>query len=339
MSQTQTAPTFVYDYHGQPQKLDRLIGKGGEAIVYPLVQRNEVLVKLYHKAELSKRGKALQQKVEAMQKIPDLANFQGVSWPLISVFDDSKRWIGYAMYKAEGVPMCKLAHSVLYTRHFPNLDREKLTRYLINLVRQLKQLQQNGVMVGDYNLNNIICDPNSDSITLIDCDSYQVQVNGQHFACPVGTPDMTPKEQHGKAFSGLVRNKESEAFSLAIILFKCLMLGRHPYDIVGGDDPVANLKSGNFPYGISNKGIPKGPWYNIWSHMPHRIKNHFITTFTEGADDPSQRTSLDEWLESLQLYRKEINKGWHETAIRPDKPKAKTYRGQNSQISQSITWC
>jgi Uncharacterized protein with protein kinase and helix-hairpin-helix DNA-binding domains len=339
MSHRQTTPQIVYDYQGKPQQLDKPFGEGGEAVVYPLAQRDDVLVKLYHPAELAKRGAALQQKVEAMRKVPALANQKGVSWPLISVFDNRKRWIGYAMYKGQGVPMFKLAHAVLYTRHFPNLDRERLTGYLISLVQQLKQLQHNGVMVGDYNLNNIICDPSSDRLTLIDCDSYQVRVNGQHFACPVGTPDMTPKEQHGSAFTELVRTKESEAFSLAIILFKCLMLGRHPYDIVGGDDPVANLKSGHFAYGIGNRGIPKGPWYNIWSHMPHRLKSHFITTFTEGADDPFKRTSLDEWLESLQLYRKEINKGWHEAAIRPDKPKTNVYRGNNSQISQSVSRC
>lgn len=338
MSQTQTAPQTVFDSQGKPQRLDKLFGKGGEAVVYPLAQRDEVLVKLYHEAELTKRGTTLQQKVEAMRKVPALAGQKGVSWPLISVFD-SNRWIGYAMYKAKGVTMFKLAHAKLYQRHFPNLDREQLTGYLISLVRQLKQLQKNGVMMGDYNLNNIICDPNSDRLTLIDCDSYQVRVNGQHFACPVGTPDMTPKEQHGKAFSDLVRTKESEAFSLAITLFKCLMLGRHPYDIVGGDDPVTNLKSGNFAYGIGNKGVPKGPWYNIWSHMPHRLKSHFITTFTEGADDPSKRTTLDEWLESLELYRKEIKKGWHEAAICPEKPKEKVYRGNNQQISQSVSRC
>lgn len=335
MTDTQT----VFDLKGIPQQLGREFGKGGEGSVYPLIQRDDVLVKLYHEQELQKRGKHLQQKVEAMRLAAGLPKQKGIAWPLISVFDDSKRWIGYAMYRAEGKPMAYLGHAVLYQRHFPGLDRLKITGFLITLIRQLKQLQKNGVMMGDYNLNNIICDPSSDRVTLIDCDSYQVRVNGQHFACPVGTPDMTPKEQHGTAFSDLVRTKESEAFSLAIILFKCLMLGRHPYDIVGGDDPVTNLKRGNFAYGIGNKGVPVGPWYNIWSHMPHRLKSHFITTFTEGADDPTKRTTLDEWLESLELYRKEIKKGWHEAAVKPDKPKAKEYRGKNAAVSQSVSRC
>ena len=334
-----TQLTTVFDFQGQPQQLAKKLGEGGEGVIYPLAQRPEVLVKIYHERELVKRGKILQEKVEAMRGVTQLASEKSVSWPLISVFDAQQRWIGYAMYKAEGKDMFLLAHALLYKKHFPGLDRRAITGYLINLVQQLKTLQDHGVMIGDYNLHNLLCQPNSDKVTLIDCDSYQLQFNGRHYASPVGTPDMTPIEHHGKAFSDLVRTKESEAFSLAIILFKCLMLGRHPYDIVGGEDPVTNLKRGDFAYGVGNKGIPAGPWYNIWSHMPHRLKSSFIATFTEGANDPAKRTSLEEWLEILTLYGKEIDKDWHEVAITPSEPKPKKYHGNNRSISQSASHC
>lgn len=326
-----TQPHSVFDQHGQPQSLGPELAAGGEGKIYPLENRSEVLVKLYHSKELAKRGPELQQKVEAMRGLRDLIDYQGVSWPLISVFDPTQNWLGYAMYRAAGKPMFYLAHAMLYKKHFPGLDRRQLVGYLINLVSHLNTLQQKGVMVGDYNLHNILCHPGREQVSLIDCDSYQLTLNGQHFPSPVGTPDMTPKEHHGMAFCNIKRNPQSEAFSLAIVLFKCLMLGRHPYDIVDGDDPVTNLRRGDFAYGSGNTGIPKGPWYNIWSHMPHRLKSQFIATFTEGANDPDKRTSLDEWLYSLQLYRKEMDKGWHEVAIRPDKPKSSAYRGTQSR--------
>lgn len=324
-------PHSVFDQHGKPQSLGPELAAGGEGKIYPLANRAEVLVKLYHSKELANRGPQLQQKVEAMRGMRDLIDNQGVSWPLISVFDQAQNWLGYAMYRAPGKPMFYLAHAKLYQKYFPDLDRRQLVGYLINLVSHLNTLHQKGVMVGDYNLLNILCHPGSDQVTLIDCDSYQLTLNGRHFPSPVGTPDMTPIEHHGMAFSSIRRNPQSEVFSLAIVLFKCLMLGRHPYDIVDGDDPVTNLRRGDFAYGIGNKGIPKGPWYNIWSHMPHRLKNQFIATFTEGANDPAKRTSLDEWLDSLQLYRKEMDKGWHEVAIRPNSPKSSAYRGGQSR--------
>lgn len=325
------ADTIVYDAQHVPQALGPLLAQGGEGAVYPLLQRPDVLLKRYHPQHLAKRGAALRAKVEAMRSLQSLRADRRLSWPLIHAFDAQRNWVGYCMYRAQGVPMFRLAHAVLYQRDFPQLDRPHLVAYLINLVQQVKALHSQGVMVGDYNLNNILCDPASEQITLIDCDSYQLQIHGQHYPCPVGSPDMTPREQHGKNFDSLVRTPQSEAFSLAIILFKALMLGRHPYDIVGGNDPVENLRQGDFPYGLGNKGIPKGAWYNIWSHMPHRLKALFIQTFTEGAGDPQRRATPDEWLDVLRLYQREMAKGWHTSDIKPATPKAATYRGSQSQ--------
>lgn len=324
-----TTNTLIFDAAGQPQTLGTEIGRGGEGSVYSLAARKDVLVKCYHPEKLKGCRTERQRKIEAMRRCRP-ARTAGISWPLLSVFDQEHQWIGYAMYRASGHAMQRVAHPLLSQKYFPGLDRRRLVGYLLNLISQVQALHQQGICVGDYNLNNVLCVPDSEEIWLIDCDSYQIQAEGTRFPCPVGSPDLTPAEHHGKAFSEIVRNEQSEAFSLAIMLFKCLMLGRHPYDIVGGTDPVTNLQKGEFPYGLGNKGIPKGPWYNIWSHMPHRIKSLFIQTFTEGARDPSRRVTLAEWHQALSLYKREMDKGWHETAIRPATPKAKEYRGQRS---------
>lgn len=324
------ALTTVYDLHQQPQHLSEKLAEGGEGEIYPLRDRPQVLLKRYHPSLLARRGAALQAKIEAMRGVEALRQDKRLTWPLIHAYDAQGNWVGYCMYRAEGVPMFKLAHARLYQKHFPGLDRRRLVDYLINLVQQVQALHRQQVMVGDYNLQNILCDPASDAVTFIDCDSYQLCIGGKHYPCPVGSPDMTAKEQQNQPFEKLVRTPQSEAFSLAIILFKALMLGRHPYDIVGGDDPVQNLCRGEFAYGIGNRGIPKGPWYNIWSHMPHRLKSLFIQTFQEGADDPARRASLEEWHEALTLYRREMDKGWHATDIQPAQPKAREYRGSLS---------
>lgn len=327
--------TTVYDSKQQPQQLSSELGRGGEGTVYELQQRNDVIVKIYHAQVAEKRCPLLQKKIAAMQGVQKLLKDKNLSWPLIAVFDQHQKWLGYAMYRANGKPMSRMAHAVLFQKHFPNLDRRQLVDYLLSMLKQIKILHKNALMIGDYNLDNFICDPASNKVFFIDCDSYQVNVNGTFFPCPVGSPDMTPLEQHGKDFSQVKRTLESEYFSIAIILFKCLMLGRHPYDIVGGADPVTNLKKGNFPYGTGNRGIPKGHWYNIWSHMPHRVKSVFIRTFTEGALDPTQRANIDEWQQVLRLYRQEMDKGWHEVAIKPQQPKSKEYLGKSVSVAQA----
>lgn len=319
----------VFDGQGQKNELATLLASGGEGEVYPLYSRPEILVKCYHAEVLRKRGPALRAKTEAMIGMKQSFAKQAVSWPLLSVFDDRRNWIGYAMRRANGVPMARLAHAMAYRKSFPSLDRRQTVSYLLSFLRALCELHQAGVCVGDYNLNNVLCDPRTSRITLIDCDSYQLRSGQFVYPCPVGSPDMTPAEHHGKSFENVFRTPESEAFSAAIVLFKCLMLGRHPYDIVGGDDPVSNLRSGRFAYGKGNSGIPEGAWYNIWSHMPYRLKEMFIVTFTDGANDPFKRSTLAQWIDALEIYRSELSKGWHDPAIRPDAPKSNVRKGSS----------
>lgn len=325
----------VLDRNGAVKQLGAELARGGEGTIYPLTDRADILVKCYHDDILQKNRKTLRDKLQAMVEVHQRFGNPNLSWPLLSVFNAQGEWIGYAMRRVSGVKMHCLAHAILYKKHFPSLTRVALVQILLNLVTQVEQLHQQGVMIGDYNLNNFLCDPQTLQVGLIDCDSYQVQLAGVRYPCPVGSPDLTPKEHHGMNYADVVRNPQSEVFSLAIILFKCLMLGRHPYDVVGGEDPVSNLKAGNFPYGKGNSGIPKGDWYNIWSHMPYRLKSLFVSTFVEGATDPQQRPSLADWKQALQLYQTELNKGWHETAMRPAQPKSSERRSNGSSQHSS----
>lgn len=165
---------------------------------------------------------------------------------------------------------------------------------------------------------------------MIDCDSYQIKIANKTYPCLVGSPDLTAPEHQNKPLKNVIRTPESEHFSIAIVLFMCLMLGRHPYDIIGGEDPVKNLQSGNFAYGTGNTGIPKGQWYNIWSHMPYRIKSLFIQTFTEGVKFPKKRIDIQTWLEALKVYKRDLKKGYHAIDIIPAHPKKS---GRNYQVN------
>lgn len=318
---------------------DTPLAQGGEAAVHAVPMFPGVVVKLYHPQVLQKRRDALRVKIDAMTGDPKLSRFKqhpGLAWPCFAVFDEQGQWRGYAMRKAAGVRMNVLAHAMAYREHFPHLDRMDVVAYLLNLLDTLKALHTAGVRVGDYNLANFLCDPDSSSVTLIDCDSWQLNVAGTTFFCPVAAPDMLAPELQGKALDKISRTLESEYFSLAILLFKALMLGRHPYDVVGGAGPVENIRNGYFPYGVGGGGIPKGPWFNIWSHLPFKLKERLILTFKDGALDVSARTSIATWIDELHLYKRELSKGWHDVHIKPATPKPKTYRGAQS-ISPGVT--
>jgi len=318
----------VFDPEGNPKNIGNPIAKpGGEGTVYILKDKPGILVKVYHAEKLKTNRMSYQNKINAMISIKNDFEKIDVCWPLLSVYDSSGQWIGYAMKQGFGSPMRYLAHGVAYKKHFPNLNRVILLQFLLSFLKNIEALHSRNVFIGDYNLLNFLCDSTSNNVTMIDCDSYQIKIGEKFFPCPVGSPDLTPIEHHDKDFKKVIRTLESERFSLAIILFECLMLGRHPYDMVGGDDPVTNLRKAKFPYGTGNKGIPKGHWYNIWSHMPYRIKELFIRNFTEGVRNPDKRTDTNTWLQEISIYLNEMNKGWHNREIDPKQPKSKEYHG------------
>lgn len=314
----------VYDSQGVQKQLAPLLAKGGEGEIFPLADRQETLVKRYFEERLSKDKSYLIEKIETMASMRGMFKGLNTSWAAISVFDGQKEWIGYAMPKVKGKTMRSLAHAMLYKKNAPNLNRRDVATMLVSWLQTIKKLHSMDVMIGDYNLSNFMWDPKTLQVGFIDCDSYQVKHRGKTYPCLVGSPDLTAPEHHGKSFRHVVRTPESEYFSIAIILFMCFMLGRHPYDIVGGEDPVQNLQQGNFAYGKGNNGIqniPKGDWYKIWSHMPYRLKSLFIETFTEGATNPSKRATVNQWLDVLQQYIKEMDKGYHSLEMRPKEVK------------------
>lgn len=315
---------------GETVQLAPALAQGGEACVHPVPMYANAVVKMYHDHVLDKRGVALRAKVEAMSGEPQFQRLKAhpyLGWPWFSVFDEQGRWRGYAMRKAQGVRLNILAHSMAYRDHFGSLDRPTQVDYLLTLFEIIEQLHNSSVYIGDYNPANFLCEPGTALVSLIDCDSWQIKVNGRAFHCPVAAADMLPPELHNQNLDRVERSIESERFSLAILLFKVLMLGRHPFDVIGGASPIENIRHGHFPYGVGGGGIPKGQWFNIWSHLPFDIKTQLVKTFKQGASDPCQRTSLSEWLNLLHLYRRNMSRGFHETALIPHKPKSKEYKG------------
>lgn len=315
----------VYDQNQEKQNLAELLAKGGEGAIYPLEQRASIVVKLYFDEKLEKNAQLLQDKISAMTAMRETFKNNNMAWPAILVFDEYQNWIGYAMQKVEGKTFRSLAHPMLYKKYAPNLNRRDIAKMMLSWLEGIDKLHKSGVMIGDYNLQNFMWNPVNLSVSFIDCDSYQIKSKDKFFPCLVGSPDLTAPEQHGQDFKTLERTAESEYFSINIILFLCFMMGRHPYDIVQGEDPVKNLKNGNFAYGRGNNGkrnIPKGSWYKIWSHLPYAMKELFIMTFTEGVKDPSKRATISQWEKVLKQYLIDIEKGYHDIKLVPDEIKS-----------------
>jgi DNA-binding helix-hairpin-helix protein with protein kinase domain len=323
----------VFDSSGSEQLLAAELGRGGEGSAHGLLARPDLAVKIYNPEKLASHGPALRRKIEAQIGLWPALEKLPVAWPRLSVFDQKGSWIGYAMKRGAGVPLRKLAHPGLGHKYFPQLTRRFTTQALLQLVSCVDSLHRANIHLGDINLNNFLCDPATGQVTLIDCDSFQVATPlGEVFPSPVGSPDTTPPEHLGLDFARIQRTASSDAFSLAILIFQCLMLGRHPYDSIGGCNPVDNLRQGHFPYGEggsrpgSQGAIPCGPWYLLWSHLSGSLKSAFIRNFREGALDPLARPGVDDWRLLLKQYNHAMEKGWLTDELRPAAAKPRGQR-------------
>ena len=306
------------DANGTPLQLsdNQRIGRGGEGTVYKVLhpdQTKEIAIKIFNERKFKSEDYRdhLRQKIETMVEMGNndnkaLIKFPEVAWPQILVYDEDGQFCGYGMQYIEGEPLTRLAHPKRYTKHFPDMDREKVANMLIKLWESAKFLHDRNIYIGDVNPTNVLCTEKYD-ICWIDVDSFQIK----DFPCMVGRPEMTPPEhnQKDRKFGNITRNAESDRFSLAILSFLCFMLGRHPYDKIGDCTPIENLRNGSFPYESigAHPGVPNGPWYKIWSHYTYDIKNLFVNMFA-GCRDPNSRASAKEWVRVLRQYIKQLQR-------------------------------
>lgn len=308
----------ILDIHGHFRRLGAYIGRGGEGTVFALQHQPDILIKCYHAGRRALPAYSKEQRAKITQQISMSAALRSLplAWPRVLIFDELQNWLGYAMYHARGFPLAKLIHPNLYHQHAPALNRIELVGYLLNLLATLDALHQQNIFVGDLNPHNLLCDPHTGTVTLLDCDSFQIpHSDEQVFACTVGHPSLLPPEFRGKSLKETRRNAASDCYAVAMITFMTLMMGRHPFDHQGGESLADNMTKGFFPYArcnISADGqhhIPLGEWYLLWQMIPDTLQQLFERCFIEGLHQPEKRPTLAEFRQHLQHYHGQLVNG------------------------------
>lgn len=298
--------------------LGSYLGGGGEGEVYALDDHAPLAIKVFSDTE---QRKLKLSKLEAQLQIMHRVRSECIHWPKALVCNQLNEPIGYVMRRVNaGIPLSKLGHSMLWKEFFPDINRGLIARMLSRLILVVEDLHKNNIIIGDINMHNILVSSDLETIHLIDTDSMQITHQQSVYRCTVGSPGLTPNELQGMRFEDTDRTIESDIFGLAIVIFQVLMLGRHPYDAVGGTSQIENIKRGYFPYakrGVrpgSDGAVPPGPsnlWFNLWSHLTFRLKSLFIDCFDEdkGAFHPNLRPPLSEWRFALDSFSYEVSLG------------------------------
>lgn len=276
----------------QVVELGAILGRGGEGVVYLCAADPLRVAKLYSKAPAAEKVRKLQWMVAQLAQNPDLG--QWCTWPQELVYDNAGHCIGFLMTRVvELRPIHEIYQPEQRKTVLPAVGWDFLVRVAANCARMFESLHRHDVVVGDVNERNIFVDSDA-TVHLVDCDSFQVRDGDTLYPTGVGVVDYTPPELQGRSFRGLERVPNHDRFGLAVMVFKLLLMGRHPFSGGASGDLGKQVAELDFDYPqISQRLRHLVPW--------HALPAGLRETFVAGLVEPI-RPDAEVWVQRLSAF-------------------------------------
>ena len=306
---------------GVQYQLDQPFKSGGEGMICNIINKPKYVAKLYKNNKVSELA-VLERKIKAMINMNIDGYVDGklrLAWPKDALYEDG-HFVGFVMPKFEQVlPLITLQRcnydklSPSLTKTFPNFSWKMHVQCAYTLASIVSYLHQNGIVVGDMNVQNILIDTTSKLVVLIDCDSFDIvdQNTNEHFPCMVGQSEVLAPELQ---VIGKIKWDEystySDDFTLAIHIFRLLMKNADPFGGIASDTRSSNANT-NLNLNIANGECPyvRECSYTIPSYvpdygmLPKSVQDGFKKTFSYDAltfrRTLKQRTTAAMWCDIL----------------------------------------
>ncbi|MCF8450237.1 MAG: protein kinase [Taibaiella sp.] len=296
---------IFFGTHNERYETGQELGKGGEGSVYELNNHKELVLKKYNEPLSAEKI----QKIELMvaMRSPDIETY--AAWPIDLALDNTGAVCGFVMKKLTGyVPLHHVFSPMDRKKMFPDKGYNFLVHVGRNIATAFYKLHEAGLVVGDVNEGNLLIS-SSGIANFIDCDSFQVKNNDSYYFCEVGVPRYTPPELLKKStFEKVVRTTNTDNFSLAVLLFQLLFLGRHPFagkhkgaaDI----DEETAIRQQQFAYSVVNqkKKLTPPPDSLPINNLPLDIVTCFHRAFEQ-----EERPQPTEWIKMLDALLAEMS--------------------------------
>lgn len=290
-----------------PIKLGCQIGRrGGEGSVFQISGRPGVIAKIYHSPPPPTKVAKLS--YLSRTATPDLLRY--AAWPSSLIQDDEDTARGFLMPLVQGKEVHQLYGPRERFVEFPGKGWDFLVHVARNCAAAFDSVHAAGGVIGDVNEGNFLI--GRDGIArLIDCDSFQFRNGTTIWTCDVGVPLWTAPELQGKDFRNLERTVNHDLFSLAVLIFKLLFMGRHPFAGVPVsnkelilEDMIANYLFAFSP-GASLFGISPPPFSVPISSLPENYRVLFDRAFLRGSENGGRPTAR-QWVQELDVLLRNL---------------------------------
>lgn len=299
---------IFFDGKGERVRLGREIARGGEGAVFEVNGDEAAAAKLYLRPPDDEKRR----KLWWMAAHGTNALLEETAWPRTTLHRaPGQPPVGFVMQRISSAKPVHLLYSpATRAAEFPGSDWGFLLRVAANIASLFETVHAEGHLVGDVNERNVLVFPQTGNARLIDCDSFQIHAGDVVFPCEVGVARFTPPELQNRHLR-LERNLQHDAFSLAILLFHLVYLGRHPFDGVylgkgemTSERAIAELR---FAYGKDAAARQMKP---PPIHLPFRAAPERLTALFERAFSPASprggRPSASEWSMALRSAAQDL---------------------------------
>jgi DNA-binding helix-hairpin-helix protein with protein kinase domain/Flp pilus assembly protein TadD len=288
----------LYDGQGRPVSLGIELGRGGEGSVHEVRDRADLVAKVYLKNvnqdKAAKLATMVSLKTERLLKL--------TAWPVDTLYERPGGIVlGFLMPKVTDHKDIHVLYGVKSRlAEYPEACWPFLIQAAGNVARAFNVIHEHGHVIGDVNHGGIVVSKKA-TVRLVDCDSFQVNAQGQLFLCEVGVATHTPPELQGLSFRGTTRTTNHDAFGLAVIIFQLLFMGRHPFSgayLGSGDMPIEKaIKEHRFAYG---PGAPSRQMRQPPATLPLDAVSQPVAKLFEQAFLPGMaRPKPQEWITAL----------------------------------------
>ena len=297
------------DGHFEKIRLGELVNKGGAAgKIYRDADHPERVAKIFHNRS---KSSANRQKLEAMllnrpffpQAVKDGVNYVQIAWPEAILDDKDGFCVGYLM------PLIDMSQAVSLDHLMQKAIRKKLglsEKYAYrlfaayNLASMVTALHKCGHYIVDMKPSNVSVYKNNMMVAMVDCDGFSIkgERNNRYPAEFVSEEYIYPE---GMELSCEEMGEEQDKFAMAVIIFKLLNNGIHPFSGTprkndGEMLTIQNrIENYHYAYGLWPDTYQAPHPYSIHEYFDKKTLEMFERAFTKGGSRPSAY----EWQEHL----------------------------------------